>query len=98
MKIEVSEQDIAAGTPCSEEACPVALALYRVIAGGYEVLDGGIVKLNPVGCAIYVNADSILIIGPDEEHEFTLPYVVSNLIYDYDSGKGMDPFGFMIAD
>lgn len=98
LQVEVLERDIEVGQPCSEEICPVALALYRTLGLDYHVYDGGIIRLpDAMGTVVYVNADSVLIESPEGSTDFRLPKAVSDIIYEYDSGNGMSPFGFIMA-
>lgn len=82
MKIEVLPRHIEQGVPCTEEKCPIALAIMDALEG--EPVSG-----------IFVGCESVVVLYENgSEKVFPLPWEINEIIDDYDATCVMYPFGF----
>lgn len=80
MKIVVEERHIKAGTWCTEEACPVALAIMEALGEGWDA---------------YVGSEYVTVVGSDGTVKtYSLAWEITEIIDEYDTTRVMYPFGF----
>ena len=82
--VEVTDKDIAKGKPRTDNACPIALALKRIVRPRYEAMVGyaDVWHYTPDG---------------DELPTTTLPQRAVSFIDKFDTGKPVHPTTFVLA-
>jgi hypothetical protein len=83
MRIEVTEQDIAAGRRRQPSACPIALAVKRAYA---------------VERASVAEYDIIVTRWCDRQFKWRTPTPAASFIERFDKGEKVEPFSFELPD
>ena len=92
LRIEVTQTDIDDGEPLEQDACPVSLAVDRVLG---KLADTNYWETKTCGVSVHVDFEPDKAIS-HRNFVFTLPKYVRQWIQDFDNGEPVEPLVFDI--